>query len=59
MDSNGNYFMVIGNEIRFALIFASFYVLLNLEDIRYFDRWQVVNGMIEILLLIEKLGIIC
>lgn len=36
MDSNGNYFMVIGNEIRYALIFASFYVLLNLKDIRYF-----------------------
>lgn len=36
MDSNGNYFMVIGNEIRFALIFASFYVLLNLEDIQVF-----------------------
>lgn len=59
MDSNGNYFMVIRNEIRYALIFASFYVLLNLKDIRYFDRWQVINGMIEILLLIEKLGIIC
>lgn len=59
MEFNGNYFMIIGNEIRFALIFASFYILLNLEDSRYFDRWQVVNGMIEILLLIEKLGIIC
>lgn len=36
MDSNGNYFMVIGNEIRFSLIFASFYILLNLEDIQVF-----------------------